>query len=217
MKKIVLSLLTSVVAATTSFGQEQPKAMKIDARKLLAFGIKLGANLSNVYDTKGDQFQADAKLGFATGGFISIPIGTYIGIQPELLFSQKGFRATGGSGLSYYSITRTTNYIDVPVFFAFKPAEMLTILAGPQYSYLVRQTDVFANGSTSILQEKEFENDNVRRNMLCFVTGVDLNFNHFVLGARVGWDVQSNNGDGTSSTPRYKNVWYQATIGYRLF
>ena len=28
--------------------------------------------------------------------------------------------------------------------------------------------------------------------------------------------IQNNNGDGTSATPRYKNVWYQATIGLRL-
>jgi hypothetical protein len=38
-----------------------------------------------------------------------------------------------------------------------------------------------------------------------------------VLSARSGWDVQRNNGDGTSSIPRYKNVWFQATIGYRFY
>jgi hypothetical protein len=33
---------------------------------------------------------------------------------------------------------------------------------------------------------------------------------------RGSWDLKNNNGDGTSTTPRYKNVWYQATVGYRF-
>jgi len=90
-------------------------------------------------------------------------------------------------------------------------------MAGPQYSYLLKQTDVFTNGSTSIAQEKEFENDNVRKNTLCFAGGMDINLKHIVLGVRAAWDVQNNNGDGSSTTPRYKNAWYQFTFGYRFY
>lgn len=147
---------------------------------------------------------------------MSIPIGTYFGIQPELLFSQKGFQATGRILGSTYKFTRTTSYIDVPLLFLIKPSEFISLVVGPQYSYLIKQTDVFANASTSIDQETEFENDNVRKNTLCFTGGVDINMKHIVLSGRAGWDIQNNNGDGTSTTPRYKNVWYQATIGYRF-
>jgi hypothetical protein len=35
--------------------------------------------------------------------------------------------------------------------------------------------------------------------------------NNIVIGARAGWDLLNNKGDGTSTTPRYKNMWYQAT------
>jgi hypothetical protein len=92
-----------------------------------------------------------------------------------------------------------------------KPVPFLSIVAGPQYSYLISQKDVFANASTSIAQEQEFETDNIRKNTLCLTGGIDVNVNHFTFGARAGWDVQNNNGDGTVTTPRYKNVWYQAT------
>ena len=34
---------------------------------------------------------------------------------------------------------------------------------------------------------------------------------------KAGWDVQNNHGDDTSTTPTYRNAWYQATIGFRLF
>ena len=185
-------------------------------RDKVQFGLKAGSNLSNVYDAEGEQFQTEAKFGFAGGIFLSIPIGKYLGIQPELLFSQKGFQGRGAILDGPYVLTRTTNYIDVPLLFAFKPVEFLTILAGPQYSYLIKQTDVFANGTTTIEREQEFKNDNIRKNTLCFTGGIDINLEHVVLGARAGWDVQNNNGDGTSATPRYKNVWYQATVGYRF-
>src|SRR5688572_29472233 len=35
----------------------------------------------------------------------------------------------------------------------------ITIVVGPQFSYTLKQKDVFTNSSTSVLQEEEFEND----------------------------------------------------------
>jgi len=90
------------------------------------------------------------------------------------------------------------------------------VLAGPQYSYLLRQKDVFKNAGTSIAQEHEFENANVRKNILRFSGGLDLTLQHFTGSARVGWDVMHNNRDASSATPRYKNSWLQAIVGYRL-
>jgi len=185
-----------------------------DLREELKFGVKVGANYSNVYDEQGDNFNADPKFGLATGVFLAIPIGKYLGIQPELLFSQKGFKATGTFLGSNYDFTRTTNYLDIPLLIAFKPVPSLTILAGPQYSYLMKQNDKFSGSGLSYTQEDEFKNDDIRKNTLCFLGGVDINLNRFVIGARVGWDITKNNGDGSSTTPRYKNVWYQATLGY---
>lgn len=187
-----------------------------DFRNKITLGLKAGANYSNVYDSQGEEFDADPKLGFAGGGFLAIPIGEKIGVQAEMLISQKGFKATGTILGSTYNFTRTTTYLDVPIMFQLKPIEMFTILAGPQFSYLMKQKDVFQNSAYSYLQEKEFENDNVRKNILGFIGGVDINIVHVVVSARVAWDLVNNRGDGTSSTPRYKNVWAQATIGYRF-
>ncbi|MCX6257436.1 MAG: porin family protein [Bacteroidia bacterium] len=213
MKKLIFM----IVAITAIVYQSSAQEYSIDSRSNLQFGFKMGVNYSNVYDTKGDAFNTDPKIGFATGTFIAIPIGRFLGIQPEILFSQKGFRGTGVILGSTYDLTRTTSYIDVPLLFSVKPVGFLTLLAGPQYSYLLKQKDVFANASTSIVQEQEFENDNIRRNTLCFLGGLDLNIFRFVLSGRVGWDILNNNGNGTSTTPRYKNVWYQFTLGFRLY
>lgn len=211
MQKGVFFLLASVIVSTIGFGQGDN-----DTRGKLAFGAKIGGNYSNVYDAQGEDFEADPKLGLALGVFASIPLGKMIGVQPELLFSQKGFKASGMILGGNYSFTRTTSYLDVPLLLAIKPVSFFTILVGPQYSYLLKEKNVFTSPSMTYEQEKEFDNDNIRKNTLGFMFGFDVNVKNLVVGARAAWDFQTNHGDGSSSTPRYKNTWFQATVGYRL-
>jgi hypothetical protein len=208
-------LLTIFLSFIMNIGNAQDDSE--DTRELIHFGVKVGTNVSNVYDSQGEDFTADFKLGLAGGVFSSIPLGTYLGIQPELLFSQKGYTGSGSFLGSEYTYARTSNYIDLPIFVAIKPVEFLTILAGPQFSYLVQESFDVDNEFVGFNEEEEFDNDNIRKNTLCVVGGFDVNFEQFIIGARLGIDVQDNKGDGTSSTPRYKNMWYQATVGYRLF
>jgi len=217
MKKAILMIAMVTLTVTSSYAQSEPSAMTTSSnRDKLFFGLKIGTNYSNVYDSQGQDFVADAKFGIAGGGFVSIPIGTYFGIQPEVLFSQRGYKSTGSFLGSSYSMTRTTDYLDIPILVAFKPIESVSILFGPQFSYLLKQKDDFTGGSISADQEQTYTNDNYRKNTFCLTGGVDLNVDHLVIGLRAGWDVNNNNGDGTSTTPRYKNMWYQATVGYRF-
>lgn len=185
-------------------------------REDIEFGVKAGLNISNVWDAKGQEFEADRKAGFAGGVFIGIPIGKYLGIQPEVLISQKGFKGSGNL-LGYpYTTTRTTTFLDVPLLVQLKPASFITVLSGPQFSYLLHQKDEYSLGTNSTLQEQEFDNDNIRKNILGFVVGIDLIYSHLVLSGRTGWDFQTNNGDGTSLTPSYKNQLLQFTIGLKI-
>lgn len=212
MKKLILVF----AFATFMFGSIFAQKSSADFREKLTFGVKAGANLSNVYDSQGEQFNADPKLGLAAGVFVALPLGKYFGIQPEILFSQKGYKGSGSILGSNYSFSYTSNYIDVPLLLAFKPISLITVVVGPQYSFLVKDNYTFNSALINVDQEYEFENDNIRKNTLSFLGGIDFNLNRIVIGTRVGWDLQANKGDGTSETPRYKNIWYQATIGFRF-
>ncbi|MDZ4667486.1 MAG: porin family protein [bacterium] len=212
MKKtntVVFLLLLSTMAVNA---QEN----LMDKRDRFQVGVKVGGSYSNVYDTQGDEFKADAKFGVTGGAFVRIPLGTYIGAQIEGMVTQKGFKATGKILGSSYEFKRTTTFLEIPLLVALKPSEFITIVGGPQYSYLLKQRDEFTSSTLSFAQEQEFKNDNVRKNILGFIVGVDINLKNLVLGGRMGWDFQNNQGDGTSTTPRYKNVCTQITIGYRL-
>ena len=209
MKKLGIMAIALTFITVNGYAQD-------DDREKIHIGAKIGMNYANVYDSQGEEFDADPKLGLAAGAFLSIPIGTYFGIQPELMFSQKGFEATGSVLGAEYKFTRTTNYLDIPIYLALKPSSFLTIVAGPQFSYLMSRKDKFESSFLNTEQEDEFENEDIRKNTLGASLGLDININHFVIGARAAWDLQDNKGDGTSSTPRYKNTWLQATVGFRF-
>ena len=208
-----LSVITIITLHGLSFAQDD----EIDNREKVKIGFKIGANYSNVFDEKNEAFKAEGKLGFAGGIMLSIPVNKYFGVKPELVLSQKGFRGRGTLLGSEYNFKRTTTYLDIPIQLEFKPSEFFSLIAGPQFSYLLKQKDVFASTSVSIIQEQEFQKDHVRKNFLGFVGGIDVNIKQVVLGARAGFDFNSNHGDQFSSTPRYKNAWIQATIGYTFY
>ncbi|TVR39154.1 MAG: PorT family protein [Cryomorphaceae bacterium] len=208
---MIMLCVVMLSAAMAQQAMAQP-----DARDDLKVGVKAGANLSNVWDQRGGDFRADSKMGFAGGVWLGIPIGTYLGFQPEVLLSQKGFRADGTLLGSEYTFRRTTTHLDIPLQLQLKPATFLTIVGGPQYSFLLREANKYTFGSNSVEQQEQFDNDNIRRNMLGFVIGFDVIVHQFVFASRVGWDVLDNHGDGSSSTPRYKNRWIQFAAGIQF-
>ncbi|MDQ3109129.1 MAG: PorT family protein [Bacteroidota bacterium] len=214
MKKIILAI--SICCFSTVLTTLHAQDADTDPRGNFSFGLKAGMNYSNVYDEQGEDFRADGRVGFAGGAFFAIPVGRYLGVQPEVLISQKGFQGSGTLSGSPYSFSRTTTYIDVPLQFQFKPAQVLSIVFGPQYSFLINEKNNYTYGTNSYQQEQAFNNDNIRKNILGFVTGADIHIKHVVVSGRMGWDFQANHGDGTSSTPRYKNKWVQFTVGFRI-
>jgi hypothetical protein len=200
---LILQVGTSFAQIDADFGQ-------------FSLGVKAGANLSNVWDAQGEDFVADSKLGAVGGVFFAVPIGKYLGVQPEILFSQKGFKG-GGNLLGFpYTFTRTTSYLDVPILLQLKPIEGFSFVVGPQFSYLLKEKNVYTFGSNSTEQEAAFANEDLRNNILGFIVGAELTVSAIVISARAGWDFQTNNKNSVSTTPRYKNQLLQLTVGFNI-
>lgn len=77
MKKIIAIATLLFIAVTVVSAQ----GGDIDNRD--RFQIGSGGTYSNVYDAKGEEFNTDSKFGFTGGAFFTIPLGTYIGLQPR--------------------------------------------------------------------------------------------------------------------------------------
>ena len=187
-----------------------------DVRDRFQFGFKAGANYSNIYDVEGDNFAADYKFGIVGGIFMSIPIGKYLGVQPEFLYSEKGYESTGSIEGSTFDNIYTAKYLDIPVHLQLKPNEVVTVLFGPQFSFLFDKDNDFSNSFLTDEQEQEINNIDITKFTFGLSGGIDFNFGHVVLGGRAGWDLKQNDGSGTTVSPRYRNMWYQATLGFRF-
>ena len=202
------ALLITLFFATIGFSQSTA-----DTRDELKFGIKAGVNYSNVYDEQGQDFVASGKTGFAAGAFVAIPLGKFFGIQPEVMYSQKGYKATGTALGFNYDYSKTTSYVDVPLLLQIKPIPMLSFVAGPQFSYLL-DTKYSFNGNTTTTTEANVNSDNYKKNIFGFVVGADVNIDHFLISGRAGWDINKSDAEGNSTAPRYKNQVLQLTVGY---
>jgi Outer membrane protein beta-barrel domain len=132
MKKNILLTIVALVMINNIYAQE----------RTIKFGFKAGTNYSDAYDQKGVSFNTIGKFGAVAGAYLAVCIGDYVCVQPELLFSQKGFKATGKVNGNNFDVTRTTNYLDMPLLIALKPNEFVSVVFGPQYSYLLNQKSV---------------------------------------------------------------------------
>jgi hypothetical protein len=184
-----------------------------DLRSMLGIGIRAGVNLANIYDVDAGDLEHKTRIGLAVGAFLNLPFGQYVGFQPELIYSQKGYRSSGSILDASYKFSRRIDYLDIPLQLQIKPAPVLTLLLGPQYSFLLSKNLKVNSGSLGADITNEIDNQNIRKNILGLVFGADLNFQNLILGGKISWDLQRNNGDGTSSSPRYRNVVGQITLG----
>lgn len=211
MKKIIIcSFLTTCFSIFSINAQDSTSGS--DNRDAFRFGLKAGVNFANVYDEEGEDFVADGKVGFAGGVFATIPLGTVFGIQPELIYSEKGFKSTGSILGIDYDGKRTTSYLDIPVHLQIKPIENFSILVGPQFSYLLKTKNEF-NGLSSE-QEEEINDENFKKGIIGLSVGLDYSINNFLLSARGSWDLSKTDTDGDTSDIRYKNQVIQLTVGY---
>jgi hypothetical protein len=95
------------------------------------FGVKAGANIP---DLSGDDVSDDIKnkVGFYVGGFVAITVSETFSVQPELLWSNKGYKYEELGG----DITTTFNYINIPVLIQYH-AKGFYAETGPQIGILI--------------------------------------------------------------------------------
>lgn len=219
MKKIsfVLAALLGAGLATSAHAQG------------LRFGLKAGANLSNLSGSLTNQDKYKNKFGFEGGVLLNAGIvEDLLSIQPEVLFSQKGYKygdnsyTVAGNTLKYLG-NRTYNYLDVPVLLKVKAAGLF-FEAGPQYSYLLSVRDnsaVTSNGSPVTSSASSRNLDNVNRNEIGYAAGLG-----FEAASGVFLDVRYNgsftdfakNGyQGTDQDLKNaRNSVFQASLGFLL-
>ena len=143
MKRNLLSLLVIITSMYSASAQ-------------VSFGLQAGANVStlkgdaveslnNIFDiTKGMVDQA-SKFGFAGRTYAVIPIDKTFGVETGVSYQQKGYKVVGDFNSTFLKLlnakadlVNTSHYIGLDALAKITPVEGLSIKAGPQVSYLVK-------------------------------------------------------------------------------
>lgn len=205
---ILLTLVTGAVAQKTESKSNSKEPY---------LGLRAGANFSNIVKDGDNNFTSNIKVGFTAAAFLNIPVVPAFSIQPEVQYAQKGYSAKGSNILGgNFEYKQTTNFIEVPILARLSPANGFAILAGPQFSFLTSTKTTFTNGSTVYQNAVNEDNSNLRKNIVGGVLGIEGVSDNTVVSLRYSLDFQNNNGDGTSSTPKYKNQVLALSIGFRF-
>ncbi|MBD2723021.1 porin family protein [Hymenobacter armeniacus] len=174
---------TAIVAAALLATAAVSSAQAQDVR----FGLRAGANYSNLAGDIKNESTYNNKAGFLGGVMVNVPVlaDGFLSVQPEILYSQKGFenKPTEYTNLLGAKQKRegnvNYNYLDVPVLLKINAGGFI-VEAGPQYSYLIssnnetKYTTTPALGGTPTVTETQNKNDvsGLNRNELGYLAGV---------------------------------------------
>lgn len=191
-------------------------ATAANAQDGIKFGIKAGLNVSDIIKGNGNNnFNTDTKAGFNAGVTVEIPLIAGLQFTPEVLYSQKGYQLTYSDNTKF---KQTTNFIDVPILFAFRLGSSFNIVAGPQVSFLMSTKNKFENGFGSVTETQvEDDSDRFKKSLFGGVVGFRYDVNsRFDIHARYALDFQKNNENGSSYTPEYRNQVYSVGVGIKF-
>jgi Outer membrane protein beta-barrel domain len=178
------------------------------AQKSMEWGLKAGGNYFKV---GGRSFDNTYNLSFSGGAYAEINYNKYFSLQPELLFNQVQCKTSQAFNQIYATLGGvsdqlvTLDYVAVPILLAYKPIPELSILFGPQYSFLLAQT-------TGLLSETN--RNAFSRSDFSLVFGGQLNLGKIKLGLRYQEGLVNVN--AINSTDTWRTYGVQLYFAYQI-
>ena len=225
MKKT--AFLATALLATAAISSAQAQDIR--------FGLRAGANYSNLSGNIKNEDTYNNKVGFLGGVMLNVPLLAegLLSIQPEILYSQKGFENKPTEFSSVLGKQKREgnvnyNYIDVPLLLKFKALGFVAE-AGPQYSYLLssnnetKTTTTPAVGSPTVSETKD-KNDvsGLNRNELGYLAGVGyeatngLSLNLRYTGAFSDFVKSDNSAYFNGDLKNARHSAFQLSLGYLI-
>jgi hypothetical protein len=148
------------------------------------FGAKGGLNFSNM-TVEGNNDQ-NLKFGFHAGVFNKISISESFAVQPELLYSGKGFKNNFDDNIFADGEAKfNLNYIDLPVKLVYNLAPDFEFQFGPYISYLASanvETNAEVLNYFDVSTQDELDRDNFKTFDVGLTAGMGFNLNPVIVG-----------------------------------
>jgi hypothetical protein len=131
IKKITMKkgLIVSAIVFTSLFGLQHQLQAQVNA------GIKAGISLANTEDMVESP---SGRTGYYAGGQVVIPVVGKLFLQPEIIFSSKGYKYRA------FATEKPTalrlNYVNFPMLAGYKIFKDTRVLLGVEAGYLLKAT-----------------------------------------------------------------------------
>ncbi|CAM3605485.1 PorT family protein [Flavobacterium psychrophilum] len=215
MKKLkgIMILLLLISISQKIFSQSS----NIDSK--LKFGVKGGANFSNLYTDNVDD--NNVLIGFNVGLFAKFPITKTFAIQPELLYTTKGAKLKYNNYFVNGTSTFKLNYIELPVLLVINLTNNFNIHAGPYVAYLVDGKATNDAQGTLFDIENNLKNEDYSKFDTGLSVGLGYNTDRIGFGVRYNYGLQKvgkeRNFLGTNySFPDGKNSVINLYVSYSI-
>ena len=172
-------------------------------------GIKGGVNLSNLYSSEVDD--NNVRTGFHAGVYARNYLSDNFFIQPEIMYSSKGFEATDDGFTEELELQ--LDYIDVPIIFGYNILLPIEVHVGPYISFLAN--DPSGSFDTDLI-DGEFTADKDDFNSLDYGVaigaGLNLEFIDFIVRYNLGLAPVASSGIPEEALGSSKNSVLQITV-----
>lgn len=209
-------LNTMSITATLLAGMYLANPETAQAQNRVRAGIKGGFNASTLYYENANSNDRKERYGFHGGVYAQIPAGSFLAIQPELLYSAKGasanYNVLGLQGRNTFRL----NYLELPVLATFKLGNTVELQAGPYVSYLlstnVTSTGDLGNAASSL------NRDNFNRTDYGIAGGLNLYAGKALIGLRYTQGLKNIADGGVAGTVlgNAKNGVGMVSVGFNL-
>ncbi|WP_162425862.1 porin family protein [Pontibacter pudoricolor] len=190
----------------------------------ISVGPRLGVNFgtqkipgSDADFAKNWNDNAEANTGLQIGGVANIKFNETFSVQPELLFTQKGYKYEGDTR----SVTGKYDYLELPVLAKISfgsPDFQGFITAGPTFGYWASGKDTYKIGGSEFSEDVDFDNDNYIENRSEIGGSIGVGFAAYLGGGSLNFDVRYGAGFSSvydsSDDDKLKNRGISVSLAY---
>lgn len=179
-----------------------------NAQESLQLGVRGGLNLIKV---TGRSFNTKVQPGANVGIYGELNFSKQWTLQPELVWNQIVSKTSEEFGQIYPGVGVTggqaiNNYLALPILVSFKPTPELSIQVGPQYGYLVNQTQG--------LRRDDLNKGVFSHSDLSIVFGGQLNLGKVKVGAR--YYINLSDVNGINNSDLWRQHGFQIYLAYQI-
>jgi hypothetical protein len=180
----------------------------VPALAQVSYGVKAGVNVANLSFDADTDVSSKGRIGLLAGVFVTIPIGGWLTVQSEAIYTAKGATLDIADLESTYLV----DYLEVPVLLRVELPRRAYAVAGPSMAYRIRARNRVAfDGST---EEIDLGGD-VESFDLGIVAGVGLDIGRWVLDGRYTHGLSDSDADTTDDV-RIRNRVVSLAAGFRF-